>query len=114
VDGTPKNLWQLNEATKDASSSEVSSKIFEPALQNMNKHAEHKAIASEGSKNVNSAIGKTEYLNGNRKRKLALKRQHPFIIENPLKRQPRKKPTPTIRTHWSYLFLLTFCLVVGY
>ncbi|KAM0929041.1 hypothetical protein ACQ4PT_001872 [Festuca glaucescens] len=95
-DGTPENPWQVNEAAKYASSSEVPSNIFEPALHNMKKNDEHKGAASEGSKSLNSATGKTEDVNGKRKRKLPLKLQHPFIIENPPKRQPRKKQTPAI------------------
>ncbi|KAM0881295.1 hypothetical protein ACQ4PT_033035 [Festuca glaucescens] len=100
-DGTPENPWVLNEATNDASSSEVPTKIFEHTLQNMKKYAEHKGIASEGSVSLNSATDKTEDVNGKRKRKrkLPLKLQHPMIIENPPKRQgrvPRKKPTPAI------------------
>jgi hypothetical protein len=101
-DGTPENPWQVNEATKDASSSEVPSKIFEPALQNLNKQDEHKGAASEESKSLNSATGKNEDVNGKRKRKLPLKLQHPYIIENRPKRQPRKKQTPAIGTHWTF------------
>ncbi|KAK1645709.1 hypothetical protein QYE76_063514 [Lolium multiflorum] len=97
-DGTPDNPWQLPEDFKDASSSEVPSNIFEPALKKMNKQDEHKEGASEGSKSINSATGKNEDVNGKRKRKLPLKLQYPYIIENRTKRQPRKKPTPAIPT----------------
>jgi hypothetical protein len=97
-DGTPDNPWQLAEDFKEASSSEVPSNIFEPALKNMNKEDKHKEAASEGSKSVNSATGKNEDVNGKRKRKLPLKLQYPYIIENRTKRQPRKKPTPAIGT----------------
>jgi hypothetical protein len=38
----------------------------------MNKHDEHKGAASEGSKSLNSATGKTEDVIGKRKRKLPL------------------------------------------
>ncbi|KAK1612628.1 hypothetical protein QYE76_036301 [Lolium multiflorum] len=41
-EGTPDNPWQLPEGFKEASSSEVPSNIFEPALQKMNKEDEHK------------------------------------------------------------------------
>ncbi|KAK1612644.1 hypothetical protein QYE76_036317 [Lolium multiflorum] len=41
-DGTPDNPWQPAEDFKEASSSEVPSNIFEPALKNMNKEDEHK------------------------------------------------------------------------
>nr|XP_051201706.1 uncharacterized protein LOC127315242 [Lolium perenne] len=61
-DGTPDNPWQIAEDFKEASSSEVPSNIFEPALKNMNKEDEHKEGASEGSKSVNSATGKNEDL----------------------------------------------------
>ncbi|XP_051196719.2 uncharacterized protein [Lolium perenne] len=97
-DGTPDNPWQVAEDFKEASSSEVPSNIFEPALKNMNKEDKHKEAASEGSKSVNSATGKNEDVNGKRKRKLPLKLQYPYIIENRTKRQPRKKPTPAIAT----------------
>jgi hypothetical protein len=97
-DGTPDNPWQPAEDFKEASSSEVPSNIFEPALNKMNKEDEHKDAASEGSKSVNSATGKNEDVNGKRKRKLPLKLQYPYIIENRTKRQPRKKPTPAIGT----------------
>ncbi|KAK1670000.1 hypothetical protein QYE76_058159 [Lolium multiflorum] len=97
-DGTPDNPWQVAEDFKEASSSEVPSNIFEPALKNMNKEDEHKEGASEGSKSINSATGKNEDVNGKRKRKLPLKLQYPYIIENRTKRQPRKKPTPAIAT----------------
>ncbi|KAK1619673.1 hypothetical protein QYE76_025190 [Lolium multiflorum] len=103
-DGTPENPWQPADDFKEASSSEVPSNIFEPALQKMNKEDEHKEAASEGSKSVNSATGKNEDLNGKRKRKLPLKLRHPYIIENRTKRQPRKKPTPAIEIHVPYLF----------
>ncbi|KAK1649302.1 hypothetical protein QYE76_067107 [Lolium multiflorum] len=103
-DGTPENPWQPDEDFKEASSSEVPSNIFESALQKMNKEDEHKEAASEGSKSVNTATGKNEDVNGKRKRKLPLKLQHPYIIENRTKRQPRKKPTPAIAIHVPYLF----------
>nr|XP_051217664.1 uncharacterized protein LOC127335112 [Lolium perenne] len=97
-DGTLDNPWELPEDFKEASSSEVPSNIFEPALKKMNKEDEQKEGASEGSKSVNTATGKNEDVNGKRKRKLPLKLQYPYIIENRTKRQPRKKPTPAIAT----------------